>query len=63
MRSVYDKEFEFTRFLEFVKVECKVLDNPVYSHSPHNEAEDRYKSNSKDLNRKFSGDLTGLLPR
>ena len=45
-REAHKKELDFTHFLEFIRVEVEVLDDPVYSSKP--DQDDRGKNDPKD---------------
>ena len=51
-RETNRNELDFSHFLEFVRIECKVLDDPIYSNQSSNPANLEHNNNN---NNKFSG--------
>ena len=58
-RETNSTELNFAHFLAFIRIECKVLDDPVYSHSQQADAEDKNKYNSRDRDRDNNRDKGG----
>ena len=51
-RETNRKELDFSHFLEFVRMECKVLDDPVYSHVQNN-SDDKNKADPRNSGRDY----------